>query len=374
MYLKDGDGVKNWWHHKLADYFQTSADTNRRAEELPYHLVNIDDIRRLEECLLEWPVFLTLYKAGKTVELMGYWRIIGGYELAATLYVEKLEMSNDTLNVRPEGSKTTEAENMYKRKLVSGFLAEIGQYDRARENLCKFVEFHVKEYGNDDIESLMTLLRLCYDEVKKFSYEAHPDCRKCQQFGKEYAERCLQAYKRKGIDEDDPSLGQFYLYCSYFLHGGGYLDKAERIFKRNGDNKGMAQLLSMRGQTMQYHEFIEAVKGVYEKALKLCHSEFGEFHKVTARCYQSYGQLYWNRWAEEMDQGWETYLTDSVKLYKKELQILETLLGPLHPNVVRSRQDVIIVLETMGNQEEADELKRQQPQGSERIAEYAVED
>ena len=78
------------------------------------------------------------------------------------------------------------------------------------------------------------------------------------------------------------------------------------------------------------------------------------YHLKTARSVQLWGQLYWNR-------GSSTY-EESLKYYKLELDILETVQGQLHPNTVRSREDVAIILENLGRQAEADVFYSQQPQ------------
>ena len=49
-----------WWHARLANYFECSADLDRRAEELPYHLIRIGDWGKLARCLSEWQTFCRL--------------------------------------------------------------------------------------------------------------------------------------------------------------------------------------------------------------------------------------------------------------------------------------------------------------------------
>lgn len=49
-----------WWHARLANYFECSTDLDRRAEELPYHLIRIGDWGRLARCLSEWQIFCRL--------------------------------------------------------------------------------------------------------------------------------------------------------------------------------------------------------------------------------------------------------------------------------------------------------------------------
>ncbi|XP_070552688.1 nephrocystin-3-like [Ptychodera flava] len=360
--------LKQWWHKRLADYFEQSTDTERRAEEFPYHLDTIDDMNRLQECLLEWPMFETMYKEETKIELMRYWRLVGGYDLAAKLYGDKLKQEMEAVvpNESAEDKKKRESDNMRINKLVSRFLTDIGQYDAARQKLGEAIEFHLSEFGEDDTESLFTLVKLCYDEAIKFVYGSHPGYRKCCRLGSEYASKCLEAYKKKGVAENDPSLGQFYLYCGYFL-SENYYEKAKAIYKDTGDKRGLAQALYMHAEKFQYDSSFSTSRDMYEESLKLCLPEFGEFHQCTARCYQLYGQLYWNRWSQQMDPQWSTYMEPCLDLYKKELKILETLLGPLHPTVVRSREDVIIILQTLGRDGDASKLQEEQPDDSKLI-------
>ncbi|XP_077984627.1 uncharacterized protein LOC144439228 [Glandiceps talaboti] len=366
VYIDKGT-QKKWWHRRLADYFQQSSDIERRAEEYPYHLDEIDDMKRLEHCLLEWPMFEMMYKEETKIELMRYWRLVGGYDVAAKMYGDALtaEMSQ-VKGESAEARKQQERENVRKTKLVSSFLTDIGQYDSARQKLGEAIQWHLDEFGENDTESLYTLTKLCYDEAIKFVYGSHPGYRKCCRLGREYAEKCLQAYKAKGVPEDDASLGQFYLYCGYFIDSS-YYERAKKVYAQTGDKRGTAQVLYMHAERFQYDQDFNKSSSMYKESLKLCLSEFGEYHQCTARCYQLYGQLYWNRWSQQMDSGWADYMTPCLDLYQKELKILETLLGPLHPTVIRSREDVIIILQTMGRNEEAENLQKEQAEDSHNI-------
>ena len=94
--------------------------------------------------------------------------------------------------------------------------------------------------------------------------------------------------------------------------------------------------------------------GLFQQAYDLCKTHFGFYHQKTARCLQLWGQMYWNR-------GRGTY-DKSLGFYEKELDILETVQGKLHPNTVRSREDVAIILENLDRNAEAQVLYSQQPQ------------
>ena len=69
-----------------------STDVERKAEELPYHLLQIGDKESLKACLLEKAMFNHLYDNEETRnQLLSYWRYLGGYELAANEYTAALE-------------------------------------------------------------------------------------------------------------------------------------------------------------------------------------------------------------------------------------------------------------------------------------------
>ena len=86
---------------------------------------------------------------------------------------------------------------------------------------------------------------------------------------------------------------------------------------------------------------------------------FGFYHMKTARCYDLYGMFYWNKWTANKEK--RELLEACLPYYEKQLEIVEVILGPYHPNTVRAREDVAIVLKTLGRTEESDALFKLQP-------------
>ena len=77
-----------------------SGDIERRAEELPYHLEALSETERLKVNLLRQDMFDELYKEETKMQLMSYWRFIGGYNLAASEYPTAL---NEHIEVSERG-------------------------------------------------------------------------------------------------------------------------------------------------------------------------------------------------------------------------------------------------------------------------------
>ena len=97
------------WHSKLAEYFEKATDYERKAEELPYHLEQLQDTGRLVTCLVDWGIFNRLYDDHFAVELIRFWKAAGGYESAANSYTESLAQLKAT-----DISRTDFSEQQYK--------------------------------------------------------------------------------------------------------------------------------------------------------------------------------------------------------------------------------------------------------------------
>ena len=97
---------------------------------------------------------------------------------------------------------------------------------------------------------------------------------------------------------------------------------------------------------------------LFTKSVALCLSSFGKFHLHTARAYQLFGQLYWNSWIYNKRSDW---LERCLELYEQELEILEEILGMQHVTTVRSREDVVIILQNLGRNDEANKHQANQP-------------
>lgn len=63
-----------------------SSDIRRKAEELPYHYMQIEDQEGLQKCLLTREMFEFLYTEKNKQILMRYWQAAGGYQVAASKY------------------------------------------------------------------------------------------------------------------------------------------------------------------------------------------------------------------------------------------------------------------------------------------------
>ncbi|XP_064618016.1 nephrocystin-3-like [Liolophura sinensis] len=340
------------WHTRLADYFEHCADVERKAEELPHHCEAIGDLEGLKTCLLDMKVFKILYQESTKLQLMKYWQVIGGYEVAAEAYVNALasyKQENNMVDI-------DEIEPVQVR--VAWFILDIGQYDLAQSLLEEVLEQLRQKYGEKcKLMSgcLVALVTLFYRQALKFVYGSNTGYKHCLLMGKKYAEQCIKIYKTYW-PESDLELGRTLGLCGYFC--SKVLTEAKTILEKAGDKRALSHVLYIIGEKQQYNPDMNIPIELFKQSLELCVSQFGRYHLQTARCYQLYGQLYWNTFACDQNIDW---MGKCLPLYENELEIIEELLGSSHPTTVRSREDVIIILQTMDRHDEANVLARQQP-------------
>ncbi|KAL3832682.1 hypothetical protein ACJMK2_024304 [Sinanodonta woodiana] len=345
------------WHLRLSDYFQTCTNIERKSEELPYHLEMAEDREQLKTTLLSQDMFSELYKESNKQQLMRYWRFIGGYNIAAEEYVRALKqfIQNNGWTITDHLDEISPLQTK-----IAWFLIDIGEYDTAKTLLEEVLGLLSSRHGEtakalaDPSHAMVFLL---YRKALTYVYGVHPGYKECYSFGKEYGELCAEIH-RKHFPKMDNHRGHVLTCCGYF-GATHFLNEAKEIFETTGDKQGLAQVLYMLGEKNQYHDDMSVPIQYYTRSLALCMSTFGKYHLHTARCSQLFGQLYWNQHvARENRKDW---LETCLELYKTELEILEEILGPLHPTTVRSREDVIIILDRLDRSEEAKLYQEKQP-------------
>lgn len=283
---------------------------------------------------------------------MKFWRFIGGYNIASMAYVKSLkeylrkQNITDIAQVEPIQTK------------VAWFLADIGEYDAAVDLLKEVIDQVTVQHGRTSAllaDALHCMVFLLYRKALQYVYGASAGYRECSRLGKQYAGHCYEVYKRHCKDET--KLSHVLVLCGYF-GGQEVLQEARAIFDKTGDQQGLAQALYMLGEKNQYNSDMNVPINLFTKSLALCLSSFGKFHLHTARSYQLFGQLYWNSWTGNHRHD---FLEKCLDLYMQELEILAEILGPQHVTTVRSREDVVIILQNLGRNDEANKYQAQQP-------------
>ncbi|KAL8585818.1 hypothetical protein ACOMHN_065168 [Nucella lapillus] len=358
MYLTDPQEAAKW-HGRLIQYFNGCSSIARKAEELPYHYIAVDNTDGLRRCLLERSMFEYLYTQTNKQQLMQYWIKAGGYPLAAASYQQALKdyITLDGL----EG--TTEGEELAMR--VAWFLVDIGEYDAASDLLDNTVAQISQRHGPQAVQladPLHATMELLMRKGLKFVYGSHPGYQECVTKGRKLVDLTVKIHRQR-YPADSNALGNMLSLCGYFK--SSLLEECRTIFTNNNNKVGLAVVLYTLAEKNQYHNDINVPMKLFKESLALCKVYFGLYHLNTARCVQLYGQLYWNTWITNSRQD---YLEECLGHYIMELDILREILGQDHPTTVRSREDVIIVLKKLGRDAEAEKLLAEQPDTRDGIA------
>jgi hypothetical protein len=131
-----------WWHARLANYFEASTDLDRRAEELPYHLIRVGEWGRLARCLTDWEIFDRLSTDENVMDLVYYWKFAGGPKAAVVRY-------NAALETYASSHDVSDKELTRRRQQVARILSMMGETEEARKLLCEALETEEQMLGSD---------------------------------------------------------------------------------------------------------------------------------------------------------------------------------------------------------------------------------
>ena len=117
--------------------------------------------------------------------------------------------------------------------------------------------------------------------------------------------------------------------------------------------KGNSQLKS------KYVFYIQATKIIMRKKSRLFIFDMNFFFQTVPRLMVFYTIVFWVFFQTHNHR--DDFLKSCLDLYVQEVEILCEVQGDLHPNTVRSREDVIIILQNLGRDADAKVYQAQQP-------------
>eukprot|EP00058_Branchiostoma_floridae_P025527 XP_002611017.1 hypothetical protein BRAFLDRAFT_97506 [Branchiostoma floridae] len=350
----DEDRVKaryNWWHSKLANFFQHVANIDRRVEEYPYQLTKIGDHSRLAECLLDWEVFDHLYNEDYSSQLLAYWRAAGGAEEMETRYKESLKELENTEDVSKE--------TLGLRYLqVSRVMTQGGRHDGAEQMLAPAVRIEQDDLGArpERMAQVYELTATIFTEKLKLYDFVSPqqltELRPAIDNGRKAVElRETLPQDDKNKLRDDGHLAEAIMTKAILADRGSqvqlelYQQSLRQCLECYGENHILTSRLyinigifyeDLQQYEKAYRHFQKCLKvrlqqqllslELYEEALALCLQTYGENHILTSRLYINVGIYY-------EDRG---QYRDSYKHFKKWYETCLVVFGPDHPKTKRA--------------------------------------
>ncbi|KAI8507535.1 Telomerase protein component 1 [Branchiostoma belcheri] len=294
-----------WWHHKLANFFDSCENIDRRVEEYPHHLVQLGAQKRLAECLTEWDMFDNLYHPEWSAQLLLYWRKAGGYDTMDRQYRE-------ALNRIKQDPEVSVQDIVLRHEKVARVLLQAGKLEEAKGVIQYALEREEAELGArpDRMTELYYVAGLIYDEIVKsvefVSTETMDDLQPCMD------------YLRKSIALREQLEGDHHKYQRAFAlvklafalnnwsdcggdasfsrssaadEGFQVVGEAIRILRELGDNGHLAEAVMTKGILMPRYN-TQGQMDLYEEALELSKQAYGENNTLSSRIYGNMGIAY----------------------------------------------------------------------------------
>lgn len=206
--VQEGDGKKDhhfvyedkklykkpaiFFHGVLANYFESlsTTDTVRKTQELPFHLMQLLDNNRLLQSLLDWNMFESLYSSNLSkTKLFEYWREVGGYGVAETLYTKEVEQWTRS------GLLSTE-ELIHRKELIGMFFVEVGQWLPAQkffEEVIAYREQSLSGNSEDVFQNRLALVNTMMDLLVMLNFYRNVDpAQRASPYVIQYADTCLE--------------------------------------------------------------------------------------------------------------------------------------------------------------------------------------
>ncbi|XP_019618300.1 PREDICTED: telomerase protein component 1-like [Branchiostoma belcheri] len=329
-----------WWHHKLANFFDSCENIDRRVEEYPHHLVQLGAQKRLAECLTEWDMFDNLYHPEWSAQLLLYWRKAGGYDTMDRQYRE-------ALNRIKQDPEVSVQDVVLRHEKVARVLLQAGKLEEAKGVIQYALEREEAELGArpDRMTELYYVAGLIYDEIVKsvefVSTETMDDLQPCMD------------YLRKSIALREQLEGDHHKYQRAFAlvklafalnnwsdcggdasfsrssaadEGFQVVGEAIRILRELGDNGHLAEAVMTKGILMPRYN-TQGQMDLYEEALELSKQAYGENNTLSSRIYGNMGIAY-----ETIGQVRKSY-----RYFQLAAQCTEEVFGPDHPKTLQNK-------------------------------------
>lgn len=323
----------NIFHRQLADYFLSTTNlTNRKADELPWHLLQIKDYEALKACLVDLKMFSKLYYGDSEYDLMRYWTELEkvgfsrGKEYVAACSGFKDEVSSILIND------------------IGYFLFRSSYYDEAEQLARRVMTIDEQSNADDRWKTAKNLNNLA--QILRATNrwrEAEPMLRKA-----------LNIWEGL-VGEQDPEVATVLINLAMLLKDTNRLEEAEGKIGRaleidehafGPNHRLVARDLNKLTQVLQLLGRPTQAEPLARRALRIEEQYFGNRHPMVAKDLANLAGLL-------QDTG---RLREAEPLYHKALEIDESFYGNNHPEVALVLNNLAQLLQDDNRNDEAEIL------------------
>ncbi len=335
----DSNELQKIAHIGIADYFENHPRqqemSTRKAAERPFQLNAAESWGRLETCLTEIPLFLTLYNEKTKWELAGYWiplRQKNGRNIGQCYATSYAEWKKDALN-----------EKDYRASyLIGTFLYENGVFHESKNFLKETLDTQQQLLGSRHFETIktQTVLAEVLESMGSLN-DAEPIYRQAQEaltdiYGRDHPNTLEVLNNLAGLLDRKGELreaGLIYLIV--------YDDRIRMLGTDHPDT--LVSMNNLAGWMYAKKDHGEAI-ALYREALGRFKSLLGEGHKHTLICA--------NNLAVSLTQQNDNESAETI--FRSVLKVQNELLGAQNPDTLLTMTNLANCLK---NTKEFDEAK-----------------
>jgi len=339
LWLNQADALRSA-RQRLTDYFAAIAQpTDRKLDELPWLLFELEDWNRLKEVLTDIPTFLQMHQGRWEWELHGYWVTLGGRIPAAQTYGEALNawlaadardpaatssVLNELAVFHFERADHASAEPLYRRALAM--------------DGASFGKYHPK------VAIRLNNLAVLLQETNRLA-EAEPLFR-----------RAL-AIDEASFGKDHPNVARDLNNLAALLKDTNRPAEAEPLLRRavaideaslGKDHPNVARGLNNLAQLLDAGNRLAEAEPLYRRALAIDEASFGKGHPNVAIRLSNLAQL-----LQDVNR-----LAEAEPLMRRVVAIFEKSLGADHPNVATAFNNLAQLFQDTNRLAEAEPLLR----------------
>jgi len=297
-------------HARLASYFRTEPDSDRRFEELPWQLQQAGDLDGLCGFLAAPSTLAALSEEQKRYEILEYWLFVGERRHMVAIYRDSLERLSLTEHDREKLANTWGA--------VAAFCGLAGELDAAQDMLDEALALREEVWGSDHPQTASTLSDLAALLFRKGQFER----------AEELSRRALNI-RETAFGADHLETAESLNNLGYMLARHGYYDAADPLLRRalgvrehslgEDDLKVATTLLDLALVLIHKQEF-DGAEQLLRRALDIRQRKLGRYHPATADGLNDLAYAL----------AYKEDLGGAEQMFRRALDIRERGLGPNH--------------------------------------------
>jgi nephrocystin-3 len=337
---------------RLAAYFEKKDKDSRRADELPWLLMQAAEWDLLRACLLDIDQFLILIERGMS-ELLGYWLKLGEERQMGDYYLEAFDEWAGSL--QRKNGQPADWETAYAANQLGCFLNHAGLYDTAQPLIRRALVNSERVLGPEHPSTLTSVNNLAVLLETKGDYaQAEPLYR-----------RALEGYEGMFGPEHPDTLKSVNNLAVLLATKGDYA-QAEPLYRRALESServlgpehpetlpsvnNLAALLEAKGDYAQAEPLYRRAQEGYERMLGPEHPDTLASVNNLAVLLETKGDY-----------------AQAEPLYRRTLEGYERMLGPEHPDTLMNVNNLAVLLKSKGDYAQAEPLYRRALEGYERM-------